>query len=211
MTKIIKQYVCDCCGRDITHGDNEAFVDSDGNIFCDEDCAMHFHHIDNICWDFRDMYDDDGECRANLFGCYYARDGIVTNGKYLILGADKDLVIDSYPVSKRPVSDKDLDRFREMARRRNVSDDIVSTRLSLLGTDDNTDGHIKHSPMTMLITICGHWFQKQYIEFCAEIIGYEKDSVITFAYHEDVGCISMVNDNKSAFIMNTDNHYEDEE
>lgn len=210
MTKILKQYVCEQCGVDIIHGDTDAFIDSEGNMFCCEDCAEYFHHIDNVCWDFHDKYDDDGECRANMFGCYYARDGIVTNGKYLILGADKDLVIDGYPVSKRPISDKELDRFREMAKRRDVSD-IVSTRLSILGTDDNTDGHIKHSPMTVLIYICWHWFQKQYVEFCAEMIGYEEDSVISFAYHEDVGCISMVKDSKCAFIMNTDNWYGDEE
>ena len=206
MALIQKYYCCDRCGKSLKWGES-TYTDCDGHMFCCEYCATSYCGIETINWDYYDRFEDDGFDKSNDFGIFYKKDGVITNGIFLIIGCTTDDVVfdKDRDITKSASFCGYISLMNDMIANASRFDAIASRkRIDDLKCIDNSDGHIKYTSLVDLVEICCHLFQKRFIKFCSEQIGYGDDDVIPFVYHEKFSMISMWNGNKFAFVMNTD-------
>lgn len=206
MALIQKTYYCDRCGTPIEFGEL-AYTDADDHMFCCDYCAKSYYDVRAINWDCYDKFEDDGYDKSNDYGVFYKKDGVITNGIFIIIGCMTDDVV--------YYKNKDITKFSSFGEYVSLMNkmitnaskfDEIATRKSIddLKHIDNRDGHIEYTSCVFLVEICGHLFQRRFIKFCAKQIGYDDDDVIPFVYHEKFSMISMWNGSKFAFVMNTD-------
>lgn len=206
MALIQKYYCCDRCGKSLEWGEF-AFTDGEDHMFCCQNCAMSYYDIGSIDWDRYDKLEDDGYCESNDYGVYYKKDGVITNGIFVIFGCKTDDVVydKDKDITQLSSFGKYVSLMNKMIANESRFDEIATRkRLDDLKHIDNRNGHIKYTSCVFLVEICGHLFQKRFIKYCSKQIGYGDDDVIPFVYHEKFSMISMWNGNKFAFVMNTD-------
>lgn len=206
MALIQKYYCCDRCGKSLEWGEF-AFTDGDDHMFCCQNCAMSYYDIGSIDWNCYDRLEDDGYDESNNYGIFYKKDGVITNGVFIIIGCKTDDVVfdKDKDITKYASFDKYVSLMNKMIANESRFDEIAIRKMTDdLKHIDNRDGHVKHTSLVHLVEICGHLFQRRFIKFCAKQIGYDDDDVIPFVYHENFSMISMWNGSKFAFVMNTD-------
>lgn len=195
MAKIRKKYMCANCGSIIEYGDNEAIEYGDV-IYCDEDCLFKDLGINNVDWSCREEFEDDGQTRENLYGAWCAKDRIVTNGSYAIVGADMSDLNFNYKIYETDWVYAQL--FNIKAALKNTKAKVV--KLSECKIIDNTDGHIKGQQLLVFIEILGLKLDKRYIDLCVELLGLS-DELRVFNDDSEGPLLIEADDDRFAVIM----------
>lgn len=171
MAKIKKKYTCACCGSIIEYGDYEALEHGD-DIYCDVDCLYKELGVYYVDWSYRKEFSDDDPTRENLYGAQLAKDRIITNGHYAIIGADtSELDIDDgfYKNPDRIYAQT----FDMRVALKDTKAKVV--KLSECKVIDNTDGHIEDQQPLVFIEILGAKFDKRYVDLCVELLGLQDE------------------------------------
>jgi hypothetical protein len=167
MSKIRKCYTCTNCGRFIEYGDDKA-IECRGDIYCDEDCLISRLRIDCVDWSRREEFEEDDQTRENFYGAHIVKDRIITNGKYIIFGADTS----GFDINDGYYKDINDLYTRTFSMRAELKDTkAVNVKLSECEVIDNTDGHIKDQQPRVFIEILGCKLDKSYVDLCVELLG----------------------------------------
>lgn len=195
MAKIRKMYICAHCGSIIEYGDIEAIEYGD-DIYCDEDCLFNDLGIYFVDWSCREEFEDDCQTRENLYGAWFAKDRIVTNGHYAIFGADISDIDFNFKIYEKKLLCERLCDIRDALK--NTKSKVV--RLSECKVIDNTDGHIKVQDLLAFIEILGCKLDKRYVDLCVELLGLSDELRV---YNEDPESPLLIeaDDERFAVIM----------
>lgn len=194
--------ICEYCRQVIRYGDDDALIDEDGNYFCDTDCAFSYYGITSVDWEEEERQDKESEqtkeTRENFYGAHLAKDRIITNGKYAIVGADTtEINIDDGHFTNLDKIYSDLARMLVRAEHEFTR---VPIKVSDLRIVDNSGGHIVGRKKIVYIEMVGLLFDKRYIDLCLELLGFTDEFNVYFGGTDDPVVIKK-EDERFAVIM----------